>query len=308
MKFKKYMFLLLIVICIFRINSFAATEKKPLIIEGFLQTQFTQSDSTIDQFKIAKARFRFKGYLDENVYYNILADGVTSPALWVAHLNMTINEFLTLRGGQFKSPFSKTYLPVAHTWNTINLPNSIDNIAHKYDIGVQVMGQYNIFKYAVGLFNGAGRNTADSNDSKDIIGRVDIVNPIPGFEIGGSGFLGKDNTNNKNKKGGALNIRYKKDALDIHSELMLMSNSVVKEQGGFVLVGYKLLPDQQAIVMVDSYDPDAGISGDRQDSLTLGWNWFVTKKTKLQVNYLMMKEETNEVDNNQLTAQWQVVF
>jgi len=71
------------------------------------------------------------------------------------------------------------------------------------DIGVNVDYGYNyrqaLIAYAVGLLNGAGPNTLDENDNKDIIGRVAFTVPsdynswLRQITLGGSVYIGKQN-------------------------------------------------------------------------------------------------------------------
>ena len=60
------------------------------------------------------------------------------------------------------------------------------------DIGIQARGTFfesPSVTYALGAFNGAGINVNDTNNSKDIIGRVGF-NPHPGLRFGVSGYQG----------------------------------------------------------------------------------------------------------------------
>jgi hypothetical protein len=64
----------------------------------------------------------------------------------------------------------------------------------------------------------------------------------------------------------------------------------------------------QLFVRFDRWDPNQAVSGDRTDIYTLGFNWFFAETTKLQVNYNIKTEESNEINNNDLLAQFQYGF
>jgi phosphate-selective porin len=61
-------------------------------------------------------------------------------------------------------------------------------------------------------------------------------------------------------------------------------------------------------VRFDRWDPNKSISGDQKDIYTFGLNWFFAETTKLQFNYNLKKEESNEVDNNEFLVQFQYGF
>lgn len=71
------------------------------------------------------------------------------------------------------------------------------------DLGINVDYGYNyrqaLLAYAVGILNGAGPNTLDENDNKDIIGRIALTVPsdynswLRQITLGGSVYIGKQN-------------------------------------------------------------------------------------------------------------------
>jgi hypothetical protein len=64
----------------------------------------------------------------------------------------------------------------------------------------------------------------------------------------------------------------------------------------------------QTFVRFDRWDVNKNISGNRIDIFTLGLNWFFAETTKLQLNYNIIKEETNEINNDELLVQLQFGF
>ena len=68
-------------------------------------------------------------------------------------------------------------------------------------------------------------------------------------------------------------------------------------RGWYVQGGYVFLPKAlQGVVKFDSYDPDATSAVDRLDTWTVGLNWFLAERTKLQVNYELIRNESGNDD------------
>jgi phosphate-selective porin len=289
-------------------QSFVRAEVAMPKVSGYVQTEYQGLQGGVDQFKVRRARLKIAGDVDPMVSYTILTDAVAATNLAAAYFDIKSIEGITLRAGQFKTPFSRAYLTSSTKHDTVDISSAINSLTSKYDTGIQVMGSVEMIKYSVGIFNGSGLNTADTNDNKDVIGRIDVPNVLPGLEVGFAGLYGKDASTGNNKKGVGTNVKYRKDALEVKAEAMSVSNSTVNGQGGFLQVGYDLSDKCQAVAMYDMYDPNIRVSGDKTNILTLGLNRFMSKNTKLQVNYLLISEETTAVDNDQLLVQMQVVF
>jgi hypothetical protein len=307
MKLKNYLGMVLL-ICFMASLPITANEPQ---IGGYVQYLGQNDESAVDQLGIRRARLSVKGDLNEDVSYSFLTDAVTSATsgmLWKACIDIKTLPYFTIRMGQFKTPFSKTYLASSTKHDTVSLANGINSLTSKYDSGIQVMGQQSNIKYAVGVFNGSGRNAADVNDNKDIIGRVDFVKLIDGLEFGGAGYYGKNKTTNAYKKGIAANVLYKMSGLTLKSELIQMNDGDTTSQGGFLQAGYYFLPECEAVVMYDYYDVNNNVDSNEISAVTLGVNYVLNKSTKIQTNYVINMEKSNSLDNNQLLIQTQVVF
>ena len=90
---------------------------------------------------------------------------------------------LRLRAGQFKVPFS---YEVLFFYNNIDfVERSVaDNLAPSRDLGAMLHGSLfgGVVSYAWGIFNGTGRNTADTNNSKDLAARL-VVYPFKQTDV-----------------------------------------------------------------------------------------------------------------------------
>jgi phosphate-selective porin len=301
---KKLFLGLLISLCLVS-NSFA--EIKTANFSGFIQTLYQMDANASDQFDIPRARLKVKGKLEENVSFTLLMDAVSATSLWGAYIDISASEELKLKIGQFKTPFSYEYLTSSTKLDTIFLANAINTLTTKYDIGFQVYGQKNIFKYTLGLFNGAGKNANDANDNKEIIGNI-RCQILPSTELGLAGGYGKDNVTNKSVKRLGGHLAFTLDKATIKAELINKNDANIIASGGYLQATYLLLPQHQAVLKYDIYEPDTSISGDQINALTLGHNWFISNTMKLSTNILLISEETNEINNNQFVTQFQILF
>jgi hypothetical protein len=137
--------------------------------------------------------------------------------------------YLFLRMGQQRIPFgievqtpggvlpfiNRAYLDlkVPHSPGAQNTAFGNAEFLQERDIGIQTRG-YILdtprLNYAVGIFNGSGINVNDTNDSKDLVGRMGFA-PHPGFRLGFSGYKGnqsniQDVTVSRDRVGGDIEV------------------------------------------------------------------------------------------------------
>lgn len=142
---------------------------------------------------------------------------------------MAAEPYFFLRMGQQRIPFgieaqtpggllpfiNRAYLDlkVPHSPGAQNTAFGNAEFIQERDIGVQARGmivEIPRLDYAVGLFNGAGINVNDTNDSKDLVGRIGFA-PHPGFRLGLSGYKGiqsniQDLTVSRDRVGGDVEV------------------------------------------------------------------------------------------------------
>jgi len=91
--------------------------------------------------------------------------------------------FAKFKIGQFKIPFSPSYLESSSRLKFIDRPLAVTNLSSEFDIGAQLSGE--LFKgyldYSLGIFNGEGPNKKEIDNNKDFIGRL-VINPLQYFE------------------------------------------------------------------------------------------------------------------------------
>ena len=185
-------------------------------------------------------------------------------------------EFMDVTIGQFKAPISwDAYGSSAK----IILPDRqfvALTVGGQRDIGVRVEKAFDKFSYVFGIVNGSGQNNIDTNNQKDVEGRVEVY-PVPGMTIAGAfydsvGYRTKVGT--KDRWEG--DFRYETGPFLIQSEFiynrdMLADNgTLLKSFGGYAALAYKLKGlgsgnwkgDLQPVVRVGYFDPNADVNVD----------------------------------------------
>jgi len=279
-----------------------AEEKSPpsiqvplsLKLSGFAQSQYTH-DSGTDTLTIPRARFTLEGQITKSVRYKVQADAAKSPALIDAMIDLSLFKQGLLRLGQFKVPFSQESLTASSDHDTISLPCSVQSLspgrdinASGRDIGAYVLVSTSRLDLYAGLFNGAGINKADTNKEKDLAGRL-LVTPLQALKVGASGYLGHYSAQAgepaicRDRVG--LEMALNTSGLTLRGEYILAKDGAVSSRGGYAILGYSFLPDKfQGVVRFDSLDRQSASSPGRNETWTLGLNWFFAAKTKFQVN------------------------
>jgi hypothetical protein len=157
-------------------------------------------------FSIPQARIVLAGDVTDklDVYFRAnFGDFATSPqgkVLEFAYVTYHFNPYLNVRAGLFKPEFGYEDDVSTDFLQSFDYTNQYtafgENGWMDYQIGLSVMGKVKALglpvSYAVGVFNGNGRNGFTDNDNgKQIPGRVQVDLPS-GLKIGLSGGVGKD--------------------------------------------------------------------------------------------------------------------
>lgn len=306
-----------------------------------------KTTGTFDTFRIRRARLTLSGDFSERISYKLQVDAspspksviesvdfakqkvkttrVLTPILIDAQLDYKIKPDLKLSIGQFKVPFSLENLASSPRLDTINRTNVVENLtpgrdvpkAQGRDIGILLSGEYSdesgkkILDYNAGIFNGSGINTTDDNNAKDFSTRV-VYYPIENFFAGVSNYTGKYGATKLKKERTGLEFSYIKEKVAypyfLKGEYVNGKDDKTEKAGWYVLTGIKFKPEYEFVARYETLNLDKSISGNKQDITTIGLNYFLTKESKLQVNYEKKKEESNEVKNDSLLFQYQVVF
>jgi len=300
-------------------DELALLASQTLELSGYTQVRYTHTDDDINEFRIRRARAGLKGEILKNINYILQVDATKSSVLLDAKVEITFSPYARLAFGQFKVPFGLENLTSSSALDTINRSLTVENLspsrdigAQGRDIGVALSGKFSRIEYSLGVFNGEGLNRADTNEKKDLVARLGF-SPFDFFALSLSHYQGKstlfggDSVVDRDRTG--IDIYFVREQISVKGEYIFARDYLADKYGWYIQGGYYFIPDKiQAIVKYDSYDENMDIQGDRADVITLGINWFFSKKTKLQINYEHHTEELTGTSENVILAQFQAGF
>ena len=247
--------------------------------------------------------------------------------------------------GSFKSPISLELNTPCNGLYTINRSMFVDELtAPNRDMGVMMLGAsdsltifgiqtYNLLKYSLAYTNGTGLGVLDNNMGKNYSGRI-ILSPVKFLSIGGSYLFGKQKSNDETSTVDDEKTRYGIDAEIKYGNLLIQGEYMhaedkgsytvgggcgttpevklgsINREGYFVQAMYMTPWNLQQVFKYETYDPNLAtdVTGDINNIMTFGVNYFLNDWTRLQVNYIYKAEETAaaEVPNDCLSIQVQI--
>lgn len=313
-------------------SDFQVSTGRDVKFSGYTQPRYRirNGSSSIDTFDIRRARLDIRGMLTSRYDYRTQIEfgGANGPFLLDATVVAKFSPSLNMTLGQFKVPLSRENLMSSAKLETIYRSQAVEALTSRgrdvlgnnngRDIGLAFSGRLApgkddyLFDYSLGIFNGAGINTSDKNEQKDIAARL-IYHPCKKFEIGGSYLNGRGNwgtpATNKNRDRFGLDFNYQSKPLNITGEYISGKDDTTRKDGWYIQLGYFFKPDKlQGVMKFDTYDPNTKASADETDVYTFGLNRFFNKWTLLQVNYEFKREKGTEIDNDALTGQFTFKF
>lgn len=200
-------------------------------------------------------------------------------------------------------PFtSRAFIDLKLTRNTGLDKTKFSNaeLIQERDIGIQTRGRLggDYFDYALGAFNGSGINVNDTNNSKDLIGRLGF-NPHRGLRFGVSGYEGTQvdiqrNSVLRNRVGGDFELTQ-----DLLPRFRFMGEAADGRDGPFerrtwYLAGfYELIPQRTPTspgllfgVRYDQMKQNIGGNDDNiYDRWTVGLNYYFLNGVKVSSGY-----------------------
>jgi phosphate-selective porin OprO/OprP len=297
----------------------ASPANSSLKLNGYVQVRYTHWDTGSDGFRVRRARFGLEGDLLKNFNFKLQVDGTRRPILLDAAVEISSIPYATVSFGQFKVPFSLDNLTSSSALDLVNRSQTVEELCPAQDIGstgrdigVTVSGKLSILEYSLGVFNGSGINRVDTNDQKDIVGRL-VFRLFNSLAIGVTHYIGDQRPSasvvhvNRDRTG--VDVFFSKGPAFIKGEYIFARDDQAERAGWYVRGGYSFIQGKlQALINYDSYDRDLDLAGNRIDVLTLGLNWFFSGKTKLQINYEHHRDEFAGTTDNVFLAQFQAYF
>jgi phosphate-selective porin OprO/OprP len=338
-------------------DSFPLSIGRLLRLSGYTQIRYQnyQSPSGYNGFDIRRARLDFQGDFSTRWGYRILIDFVgnsggkgtaptggalLSPALMDAYISYKAFDWLKVTAGQFTLAFSQENMTPDRGLETVDrsqvvsalvarkgdVSNGlIDSIGNQNgrDIGIMVNGSFGkvdnryLIDYYLYLVNGAGINTLDNNQYKDIGGRL-VLHPFKILDVGASYYNGFDiftstptRSQERIRIGTEFALNY--DLLSVKGEWIQGKEgdkNPIEHQGWYLQGSYFLWPKHlQGVFRYDTYDPNTSKTKTTETSVyyVFGLNYFFNVWTKIQMDY-SLRTENPSIYNNVYTVQLQLGF
>ncbi|NJK33012.1 MAG: hypothetical protein HC927_11700 [Deltaproteobacteria bacterium] len=276
-----------------------------LRVLGLFQPQLVYSrlDTAPDSnaFFVNRARVGLQGSVfSRDLQYMLVAElGGGDPRLLFLNVDYTlVPDWLTIRVGQFKRPFSRPFIAFASQLAMIDrpLPVGPSGFGDNADIGVMLHdGTSRRFEYAVGVFNGTGPNVVPDRVHPLVALRVgyntggsspyiesDLEGGGPRLGIAAAGLLDFDaDGDDESFTSGLVDVMFKARGFSLSSALYVgtrqggprWSDQRFRAIGHYTQVGYVIAQRLEPVVRYSLLAP-AGADEDQHD-VAGGLNLFV---------------------------------
>ncbi|MCY1013350.1 porin [Nannocystis pusilla] len=271
---------------------------------GLLQLQLAhdRSDGSPDRSAlfVNRARVGLVGSMfSRHLRYTLVAEfSGKSPRLMFLNVDYTfVPDWLSLRVGQFKRPFSRPFMTLASELAMIDRPTPAGPgvFGDNADIGVMLHnGTTGRFEYAVGVFNGAGPNVVPDRIHPLVAARVgyntaglmpysesDLEGGAPRFGVAAAGLvdLGKPG-DRQSFVSGLVDVMFKARGLSLSSALYAGSRQAgprwtdqhFSALGHYTQLGYVIAKRFEPVVRYSFVLP--GGEGNHQHDVAGGLNVF----------------------------------
>jgi hypothetical protein len=322
-----------------KIKAFPINASKKITIAGYTQVRYQALEEAgkIDGFDIRRARVDIKGTFSPYWGYRVQFDLAGTPKLIDAYAELKLNDYFNFTIGQAKIPFSLENLASSTKLELIDRSQAVEALTARgkdvggnqngRDIGILLGGTVLKLKdrpvvdYRLGVYNGAGINTVDNNEGKDIAARL-IVHPVVGLDISaalydGSRFVPEVKTGtvvttpskNVNRDRFGLDLSYDLKNFSLRSEYISGKDDQIEREGFYVLGGYYFFQKKvQLVAKYDFYDTDKAKADNASTWYVFGANYNFNTNVRLQANYTVKQEEGTSIDNNFASIQFQIGF
>lgn len=215
----------------------------------------------------------------------------------------------------------QTYVPMGYEGpmsplaiDTIDKSQIARKLSNYQDLGILLKGDWDIFSYSIGGYNGNGTYTGDSTNSDlDLVTWASIkplkkLSQYGNLEFAGGFQLGKNSTFNHNTIGFYSGYQYKR--CKIYGEYSFADgylNYNQKAKGWYINGMYNLTDKMALLARFDNFDPDKYANNDRTAEYTLGSNYSLTSNVFLMLNLVHVSNQSAK-DSDRVGVLTQVTF
>lgn len=300
-------------------NRSLVSASSPLHLSAFAQVRYTAfSSDGIDSFSLRRVRLAMNANVLMGLDLKMQIELTKSPNLLEAYLSYHPRNWLEFRAGQFKIPFSYENLKSASEQEFINRSSVVEVLcpgrdigAQGRDIGAMFLLKLSFFEASFGVFNGSGINRLDNDQAKDKAFRV-VISPWSSLKLGGSWYEGRwpqpvNSSQRRSREG--FEIIWQLDNFYLAAELIKSFNYHQEAKGWVAQAGLFLSQRRiQPLVRYEFLDRDISQSTDDEEILTLGLNWYLGPRTKIQINQEMHQEKLENKKRKVSLLQFQIGF
>ncbi len=292
-----------------------------IVLTGLVHEHYAVGQDRTGTFTSKRAFLGVKGELNDYAQFSILGQFAGSPVLLDGYITVSPHQDWSFRFGQYKQPFGTDFLTPTSAMPFVN--GSLANgLGSGRDVGIDVSyrnkfnKEYSL-KLTAGLFNGAGTNASDVNNTKNFVTRAEVT--LGGmFTVAPNAYIGKTNEVDSLKEdiqnyGSSLTWKWRQEIVAV--EYIQSKRGETKRNGWYLWgghtfsIGSAFLKELQLVARYEQHDPDLDVNDNRTDRLTLGTNLFIDKKyTKIQLNYQINGEQGTSVNDNEFLMNLQVAF
>ena len=297
-------------------------------VQGMYQANLSDKGDLIDNtLRMRRVRLSVDGKLSKTVSYKIQGDFTRSPMLVDAFIKYKPCREFAIQLGQFKTPFT-----LESPINPVNLEifdygEAVQQLVGYKDVcGVGALGRdlglmatgdlfpvegkdFSLVTYSIGVFNGNGANNLDNNNSKDLVGRLEVHPGLKALTLSGSYYYGKytkDDNINCDRNRWSAGAQYNDGKLVLRGEYISgktgYAPTVLPEDlgyfnsnGYYAQAGYYFQAGEQKIMPVLRYEhftKDAGIVDGGTNWYTAGINYWPLKSVNCKLDYSLVQKES----------------
>ncbi|MGC4071056.1 MAG: porin [Nibricoccus sp.] len=265
------------------------------------------------------------------------------------YINWNRYEFANIRAGQFKTGYGYEQLASDPKLFTIERSLANDRLTLSRQIGAQLGGDFfdKRLSYSTGVYNGTGVNTnANDNDAFTWTGRVSgaawqgtVAKQETRVTVGTNVYTSKDtnlasqpaefgfdstpggardNIFFGQRSGAGVDAQIKFGGFDLWAEYLRtrfkpsddIPFNTFDADGWYVQTSYFVVPKElQAVLKLESFDPNRRLSGNSTDTWTAGLNYLIKgDDLKLMANYLLTDSAGLPDNRQKILLRLQAIF
>lgn len=313
---------------------------------------FDHADKNATTFRVRRAELGVKGeMIPQTLSYNVVFDPARLLDQKDSQITVEDSTDTAIGTATIKQPASSSAMSILQdafitwttpyadiTWGQFKIPvswegyNSATKLlfadrsplakayGDKRDIGVRVAKTFKYFMYWAAAYNGAGQNTLDANNAKDVSLRLEAY-PIKGLMLGGLTYntVGeRDLATMRDRFEGDL--RFERGPFLLQSEFIYArdrnsSLDIVSARGFYAALAFTFFGKLQPAIRVGQIDPNVDLNLDpadaqnNKDALDEYWNYgavlnyyFIGQEAKIQLDYQRLQYETKKATNQVILA------